>query len=230
MAQKTKNKPGQSAPHEGQRRSDLAYDRTLEALFNRKIVAGSFVSQASLVKLLDVPVQPLRDALRLLEAEGVLVVHPRSGIEFLKPDLELARSTYQFRTIIERAAARHCARAGDINYFVEVKKEHQALIVIIKNGDFGEDVLGQVETLERKLHDGMLETLDNVLVTTTARRLKNYVQLIGLERTITPPLILQSQHEHLAILDAIIKRDENAADAALVAHFQASLQRILGMS
>ena len=230
MAQKTKNKTNQSNPHEGQRRSDLAYNLTLEALFNRKITAGSFVSQASLVELLGVPVQPLRDALRLLEAEGVLIVHPRSGIEFLKPDLELARSTYQFRTIIERAAARHCARAGDIDYFANVKKEHEALIVTIKDGEFGEGVLRQVETLESKLHDGMLKMLDNVLVTTTARRLKNYVLLIALERIATPPLLLQSLHEHLSILNAIIKRDENAADAALAAHFQASLQRILGMS
>ena len=76
-----------------QRMSDVAYKRLLEGLFSRKIAAGSFVSQASLVEILDVPVQPLRDALRVLEAEGVLAVHPRSGIEFLKPDLELARST-----------------------------------------------------------------------------------------------------------------------------------------
>ncbi len=55
--------------------------------------------------------QPLRDALRILEAEGVLTIHPRAGIEFLKPDLELARSsTYQFRSIIERAAARALMR------------------------------------------------------------------------------------------------------------------------
>lgn len=212
-----------------QRMSDIAYKRLLEGLFSRKIAAGSFVSQASLVETLDVPVQPLRDALRMLEAEGVLAVHPRSGIEFLKPDLELARSTYQFRTIIERAAARHCATAGNASYFAQVIKEHKDLIKVIESGAFGDDVLTETERLEHRLHDGMLDTLNNLLVTTTARRLKNYVQLIRLERIITPPLILQSLNEHLAILDGIIKRDEKASEAALAAHFQASLQRILGM-
>lgn len=212
-----------------QRMSDVAYKRILEGLFSRKIAAGSFVSQASLVETLDVPVQPLRDALRVLEAEGVLAVHPRSGIEFLKPDLELARSTYQFRTIIERAAARRCATAGDLTYFATVIKEHEDLIKVIESGTFDDDVLAETERLERSLHDGMLNTLDNLLVITTARRLKNYVQLIRLERIITPPLILQSLNEHLAILDAITKRNEAEADAALTAHFQASLQRILGM-
>src|SRR5213595_1691656 len=66
------------------------------SLCETKVPVGAFVSQSELVQLLDVPLQPLRDALRVLEAEGVLTIHPRSGIQFLKPDLELARSTYQF--------------------------------------------------------------------------------------------------------------------------------------
>ena len=229
MARKTQSSADivENSSHE--RMSDIAYKRLLEGLFSRKIAAGSFVSQTSLVETFDVPVQPLRDALRVLEAEGVLAVHPRSGIEFLKPDLELARSTYQFRTIIERAAARHSATAGDVNYFAEVITEHETLIATIEGGTFNDDILIEAERLERRLHDGMLDTLNNLLVTTTARRLKNYVQLIRLERIITPPLILQSLNEHLAILEAITKRDEQAAEAALASHFQASLQRILGM-
>ena len=224
----TAKKPGAETANQ-ERLSDLAYNRILEGLFNRKIETGSFVSQTFLVETLGVPVQPLRDALRVLEAEGVLSVHPRSGIEFLKPDLELARSTYQFRTIVERAAARHAATAGDISYFEALILEHEALIKTIEGGNFDDEVLEQVEALEQRLHDGMLNTLDNTLVTATARRLKNYVRLIRLDRIITPPLILQSLNEHLTILRAITKRDENAAKAALAAHFQASLQRILKM-
>src|SRR3546814_15356365 len=85
----------------------------MQGLFDQKVPAGACVSQNDLVRLLGIPVQPMRDALRVLEAEGVLTIHPRSGIQFLKPDLELARSTYQFRSIIERAAARRYAETGD---------------------------------------------------------------------------------------------------------------------
>ena len=74
----------------GRRRlSDLAYDRILEALFDRRVSAGAFVSQGELSELVGVPVAPLRDALRVLEAEGMLTIHPRSGIQFVKPGLEL---------------------------------------------------------------------------------------------------------------------------------------------
>lgn len=214
---------------ETQKLSDVAYSRVLESLFSRKIKAGSFVSQATLVKILDVPVQPLRDALRLLEAEGVVCVHPRSGIEFTKADLELARSTYQFRTIIERAAARHTATAGDIAYFTELASDHQALIKNIEAGEFGDGVHDEIAILEQRFHGGMLDTLANPLIATSARRLQNYVRLIRLESLITPPLILLSLKEHQVILQAIIARDADAAEEALTLHFQYALQRVLRM-
>ena len=44
------------------RLSDVAYSRILEALFDRQLPAGAFVSQSDLVALLGIPVGPLRDA------------------------------------------------------------------------------------------------------------------------------------------------------------------------
>src|SRR3546814_17385172 len=58
----------------GQRRGDVADRAMLQGLFEQKVPAGAFVSQNDLVRLLGIPVQPLRDALRVLEAEGVLTI------------------------------------------------------------------------------------------------------------------------------------------------------------
>src|SRR3954451_5323500 len=112
---------------QGGRLSDLAYDRILEALFDRRVPAGAFVSQGELVELLGIPVAPLRDALRVLEAEGVLAIHPRSGIQFVKPGLELTRATYQFRTIVERAAVRVFADTADDKDLARIDRRHRKL-------------------------------------------------------------------------------------------------------
>ena len=95
------------------RLSEIAYERILEGLFARRVQVGAFLSQGDLSALVDVPIAPLRDALRMLEAEGVLTIHPRSGIQFVRPGLELTRATYQFRSIIERAAVRVFAEQAD---------------------------------------------------------------------------------------------------------------------
>jgi len=211
------------------RLSEIAYSRILEGLFQRKVPVGAFVSQSELVQLLDVPLQPLRDALRVLEAEGVLTIHSRSGIQFLKPDLELARSTYQFRSIIERAAARAFAETAELDKIEAMAKAHHKLMKEIETRGFDAPMLEKLEVLEQQLHGGMISALRNPLIETTARRLKNYVTLIRLERLITQPLALRTLREHLEIIDACAERDADRADAAVASHFQAALQRILGM-
>jgi len=213
----------------GRRLSDVAYDAVLQGLFDRSVPAGAFVSQSDLVNLLGIPVQPLRDALRVLEAEGVLTIHPRSGIQFLKPDLELARSTYQFRSVIERAAARNYAETGAMAEITALIDDHRDFVTAIEAGGLTAEMLERLEALEQRLHGAMIASLRNPLIETTARRLKNYVTLIRLERLVTLPLALRTLREHLEILDACANRDADRAEAALAAHFQAALQRILGM-
>jgi DNA-binding GntR family transcriptional regulator len=46
----------------------------------------------------------LCDALRVLETEGMQTIHPRPGILFVSPGMELTQATCQFRAITERAA------------------------------------------------------------------------------------------------------------------------------
>ena len=227
--QATNDDGGDAAASGGKRLSDVAYSAILEGLFERRVPAGAFVSQNDLVKLLGIPVQPLRDALRVLEAEGVLTIHPRSGIQFLKPDLELARSTYQFRSIIERAAARAYAEVGDAAEMKAMIRDHQAFIKELDSEGLTPEMMERLEALEQRLHGAMIASLRNPLIETTARRLKNYVTLIRLERLITLPLALRTLREHLDILEACAARDAERAEAALNQHFQAALQRILGM-
>ncbi|AHE52025.1 GntR family transcriptional regulator [Sphingomonas sanxanigenens] len=218
-----------TAGGDNRRLSDIAYARILEGLFERTVPAGAFVSQNDLVRLLGIPVQPLRDALRVLEAEGVLTIHPRSGIQFLKPDLELARSTYQFRSIIERSAARtfsETAGAAEIGGLIEA---HQTLLERIETGGLDVEDISALDALEERFHGSMIASLRNPLIETTSRRLKNYVRIIRLERLVTQPLAMRTLREHLEILHACRDRDADRAEAALSAHFQAALQRILGM-
>lgn len=212
----------------GRRLGDLAYRRILEGLFDRRISAGSFISQNELMQLLDLPIQPLRDALRVLETEGILKIHARSGIEFLKADLELARSTYQFRSIIERSAARAYAETAEKAEIERLIADHQALLDRLEASRI-DDVTEDMEALEQRFHGSMIAALRNPMIETTARRLKNYVAVIRLDLTWTAPRMIRTIREHLDVLNACLARDPAAAEAALAHHFQAALQRILGM-
>lgn len=218
-----------TAMQPGQRLSDIAYTRILENLFDRRLPAGAFVSQNELVKLLGIPVAPLRDALRTLEGEGILTIHPRSGIQFVKPGMELTKSTYQFRTIIERAAVRAFAEFGEEALIRELGERHRALSSRIDAEGLTPAAMEELEALEDLLHNSVIDILRNPLIDTSYRRMHTYLRLVRLDRTLTPPIAQRSIREHLEIIDACAARDPDRAEAALVAHFTVALQRHLGM-
>lgn len=213
---------------EGSRLSDVAYARILEILFERRLPAGAFVSQAELVALTGVPVGPLRDALRVLDAEGVVTIHPRTGIQFVKPGMELTRSTYQFRGIIESAAVATFAETAPDSEIEMIERRHREVIDRVQRDGLPPHVLSELEALEDLLHGSIVTTLNNPLIDSSYRRVRNYLRLIRLDRRITPPLALRSLREHAAILEACRRRNPTDAVAALRAHFSAALQRSLG--
>lgn len=213
----------------GGRLSDLAYSRILETLFDRKIPAGAFVSQNDLVKLLGIPVAPLRDALKVLETEGVVTIHPRSGIQFVKPGLELTRSTYQYRGILERAAVAVYADTADEAELAELERRHRDVMAAVEREGLTDEVKTEIEALEQMLHNAIIGSLANPLIETSYKRMHNYLRLVRLDRRVTVPLALRSLREHMEIILACKQRDPDKAVAALQAHFTAALQRHMGL-
>jgi DNA-binding GntR family transcriptional regulator len=209
--------------------ADKAYAALLRGLFDKSIPAGAELSQTDLVNLLGTTVQPLRDALRRLETEGLVTIHARSCIRFVRADLELSRSTYQFRSLIERAGARALAESGDLAEITALVDDHVALLARLEEGAWGEEEEILLDDVEERLHGALISALRNELIATTASRLKNYVTLVRLDWLTTRPLAIRTLREHLAILNACAARDADAAEAALVSHFQLALQRLIGM-
>lgn len=209
--------------------SEVAYQRILEGLFGRTLPAGAFVSQNDLVKLVGVPVAPLRDALRVLQTEGLLTIHPRSGIRFMKADFEFARNTYQFRGVLERPAVRVFAELSEPALIDGLVARHDRAIAVLERDGFTAEVAREVVAIDAVLHFEIIGALGNPLIESTYRRVHNYLQLIRLDRTLTAPIVLRTLREHLDILRACKIRDPDAAEAALQAHFSNALQRTLGI-
>jgi len=213
----------------GSRLSDLAYTRILEALFDRRLPAGAFISQNDLVQLIGVPVGPVRYGLRVPEAEGILTIHPRSGIQITKPGAELTKSTYQLRMIIERAAVRVFSETATDDEIAIVRRRHIEMSLKLETSGINEAVLLELEELETLLHDSIIAALRNPLAENAYMRMRTYLRLVRLDRRMTVPLAQRTVREHLEIIAGVEEHNPDAAEAALVAHFTTALQRHLGM-
>jgi DNA-binding GntR family transcriptional regulator len=218
----------QPAADSATRLSESAYKLILDALLHRRIAAGAFMSQSTLVELLGMPIQPLRDALRVLEVEGLLTIHPRAGIEFLKADIGLIRSTYQFRIIIETAAVRSYAERAPIERIDALLEDHSEFIRDVETGrPVGN--LAKLHVLERRMHGDLIESLENPLIGSTVKRLQNYTALILMDRPDTAPLIIRTLREHVRVLEACRSRDADSAASEIMAHLNSAMHRAMGL-
>ena len=199
----------------------------MDGIFSRRIAAGAYMSQNELVELLGVPIQPLRDALRVLEVEGLVKIHPRAGIEFVKADMDLVRSTYQFRIIIECEAVRRYAERAPMEEIETLLADHQEFIEDMERN--GLDELAKLHGLEFRLHGGLIGSLANPLIESTSRRLQNYTLLILMDRRETAPLITRTLREHVKILEACRDRNIELAVVEMKAHLNSAMHRAMGL-
>jgi len=211
------------------RLSGTARKLIMSALFARRIPAGSFVSQGELVELLGIPIQPLRDALRVLETEGIVTIHPRAGIEFVAADMKLIRSTYQFRLIIECAAVRTYAEKAPMGDIEKLLTDHLVLIDEIEKKGIQENSLLRMHEIEASFHGNLIQALGNPLIETTERRLHNYTLLIMVDRRETTPLMIRTLREHIKVLEACRSRNSESAAAALATHLTSAMHRAMGL-
>lgn len=220
-------KKGQPAAKGATRLSKTAYQAIMDGIFSRRIAAGAYMSQNELVELLGVPIQPLRDALRVLEVEGLVKIHPRAGIEFVKADMDLVRSTYQFRIIIECEAVRRYAERAPMEEIEALLADHHEFIEEMESN--GLDELAKLHGLEFRLHGGLIGSLANPLIESTSKRLQNYTLLILMDRRETAPLISRTLREHVKILEACRDRNIELAVAEMKAHLNSAMHRAMGL-
>jgi DNA-binding GntR family transcriptional regulator len=211
--------------------SRLAYERFKTALFERRIEAGAFMSQSELVALLGVPLGPMRDALQALQAEGLVTIRARSGIEIAKADFALIRNTYQLRFMLERLAVRRFAEAGKLERMKAMEAEHQALAKRLRGREISPEEAHRVSQIDLGFHQEVIGVLANPLVERAYKQTHDFVQLIRADRLygLSFAMILRTVEEHLAIIRACRARDPGAAEAALEAHFAKAMQRAMAM-
>ncbi len=210
--------------------SDLAYERILQALFDARLPMGARLNQGDLIRITGIPVGPVRDALKVLEADGIVTVHPRSGIEVIRPSTDLVRATFQFRSIIERQAARAFALTTPEARLRAMLADHDAAAEDFRAADANANIADRLSDLEERFHSPIVAALGNELVDASYRRLQLMARIIKVRGAVFPRAALVSVAEHRDVLSACLNRDEAEAERAMARHLTNALNRNLGVA
>ena len=201
----------------------------IEALVTGRLRLGQTLKQEELCVILGISLSPMREATTLLEAEGLITVRRRIGITIFYPDVKFVGNTFQFRGLLEREGLTKFARSVDTPWLKQVRDDHLAMIDHLRTANDPAAYREPMRRLEHDFHGSFIAALENHQIDTIYQRLTQkmfLIRLINME-AVGPDKSILSMREHLAILDALDRRDAEAASAALDQHLRGVLHRVL---
>lgn len=201
----------------------------IEALVTGRLRLGQTLKQEELCVILGISLSPMREATTLLEAEGLITVRRRIGITIFYPDVKFVGNTFQFRGLLEREGLTKFARSVDTAWLKQVRDDHLAMIDHLRTANDPAAYREPMRRLEHDFHGSFIAALENHQIDTIYQRLTQkmfLIRLINME-AVGPDKSILSMREHLAILDALDRRDAEAASEALDQHLRGVLHRVL---
>jgi DNA-binding GntR family transcriptional regulator len=209
---------------------DKAYDSFTERLMSREIKPGQFVSQRELVEITSMPLGAIRELIPRLEAEGLITTVPQRGMQVAHVDLSLIRNAYQFRFFLESQATALFAVARSDEAVASLRASHEAIIRRSESGE-RETLIADAEATDRSLHEAIIDHLDNEIISKAFR--VNWIKIKLIRRNETrlyAELVIPVYRDHMKVIEAIERKDADAAVAAMTAHIAMSRSRAIDMN
>jgi DNA-binding GntR family transcriptional regulator len=176
---------------------------------------GMHLKEVWLAELLESSRTPIREALRQLETDGLVIKEPNKGFSVGQMSIEEFYEICVVREKLEGHAAKLAAQRIS-------EKEARALDKIYeayKRFSQKEVSITILNKFDNQLHQLILQFCGNQTIQRILQGLRDKIRQI--RRRAPPPRLQKSVREHLRIIETIKKRDGDGAEKAMIAHLRA---------
>lgn len=191
-----------------------AYEQLRREILAGTLNEGERMVEADIAQRLQVSRTPIREALRKLEAEGLVEYLPGRGVTVAKISPDDMDELYAIRGVVEGLCARLAAPRMTRAKIAALRKLLQRMSDRFESNDFG-----AVRQLHRRFNDLVSQGCPQPRVRELANRYREYTergQLISIQ--ILPGRFFAVLKEHQAIVEALEKRQAGAAENACRHH------------
>jgi DNA-binding GntR family transcriptional regulator len=206
-----------------------AYEGFKQQLLGSNLRPGEFVSQRKLCALLGLPLGAIREVIPRLEAEGLIKTVPQRGLQIANVDLKLVKNAFQLRLILEREGAQRYADVVTDHELDALAETYRSIVERSKRG-VTRELLDEAQAADWGLHDRMIDSLGNEIISQLYRVNMLRIKLIRLDRVVlTPEALLPAMTEHLHLVAALRTRRQRDIVAAIDKHLTSARDRALGL-
>jgi DNA-binding GntR family transcriptional regulator len=184
-----------------------------ERIFSGEFAPGSFLDEVVLAEQMKISRTPLREALKVLTAEGLLRHEPRRGCfvaEVTQQDLD---EIFPVIALLEGRCAYEAAQNASDADLQALEGLHARLVKHAKARR-----INAYYEANFAIHEAIIALADNRWLAQAIADLRKIVKLARLQQLHAPGRLDQSLSEHLAVFAALRARDAEGAEAAMKTH------------
>ena len=214
--------------------TDVAYRFIREKILAGAYPAGSALSSKNLSKDIGISRTPVRDALRQLEADGLVTIKPRLGASVRSMELQEFKELCGLRQALETYAAGLAAQHRTDAELAEIKGALEGMRTIIDKmikASSEKELLGDLAREDVRFHLAIINVAKNELMKKEIMRLSLINRVVSTwpktkkkESLVDRRKVFESHEE---IFEAIARQDVNAAKDAMETHLRNNLEKVI---
>lgn len=192
-----------------------------QRIFKRELEPGSWIDELKIAEEYGISRTPLREALKVLAAEGLVTMKVRRGAYVTEVSEKDLADVYHLLSLLESDAAGVVAERATDAQRAELKALHAELEAAARPGKVDRD---HFFAINERFHMRLLAFADNRWRDQMVADLRKVMKLNRHNSLLKAGRIDESLSEHRAVMAAIEARDSAAAMARMQAHFRNGLE------
>ena len=194
---------------------DVVFNTLREAILKGDLKPGERLMELQLAAQLGVSRTPIREAIRMLEQEGLAVTMPRKGAEVAKMTLKGMEDVLEIRAALDELACQlACDRITD-ELLVVLEEKKKAFETSLKTEN-----VKVIAEADMNFHDVIYEATGNPKLVTLLNNLREQIyryRVEYLKKVENYPTLIQ---EHEAIYQSLVRRDRDASTLSIREHVE----------
>lgn len=188
------------------------------------LVRGQRIIEAEICEQIGVSRTPLREALRMLESEGLVELFPHKGVFIRQPSMREIQEMFEVMGVLEGTCARLTAEKMTAAGWRKIERLHQQLETYYAEGDREKYI-----AVNNVFHASVQELAGNRVLDEVVANLREKVALYRHQQIYEDRRFDESIREHREILDALQRHDSDAAERRMKRHLDQQCRALMNL-
>lgn len=203
---------------------DNAYRTIREGIISGVYPQGSHLTAQQLAELTGLSRTPVREAMRRLDAEGLISLIPNRGAFVSRWTREEIEQIYELRVMLEAFAAQTAAERANPEQIEELRAIADRMTAALQSPEIDYEGITEINA---EFHRAVLEACGNARLRELLGSLTEMPLILSTFRNYSRAQLERSAAQHVELVEAISLRDSALAHAVMTAHIRTARQTLV---